>query len=112
MRAHNIEDLVEEIKRAKNNPTTPMKKFKKHEAGGLYIGMRFGSFSHMRIGRLVRGYYTINWPWWNCAWVLKCEDGIERSYQGIQKITEGDVDRIHKERESYLKQRNEGGKNE
>lgn len=82
----------------------PMKKFKVHKAGGLYVGQRAGNKStHLMIGTLVRGYYTVNGIFWNCAWVLKCEDGKERSYQWIVAITPEQAPAIRKEREEYLK---------
>lgn len=90
----------------KANPIIPMKKFKKHINGDLYVGMRAGCNStHLRIGVLLRGYYTLNYPWRNAAYVLRCEDGRERSYQFIKKIKPEQIKEIQKQREEYLEKR-------
>jgi len=99
--------MKELLSRQDSNGHIPMKKFKKYNVGDLVVGYRKGSASDLRIGRLVRGYYTVNYPFLNCAWVIKCEDGKERSYQGIHKIESKEEEReIRKERERYLERRN------
>jgi len=95
------------LSRRDSNGHIPMKKFKKYNVGDLVVGYRKGSASHLRIGKLVRGYFTINYPFWNCAWVILCEDGKERSYQGIHKIeSRAEEEAIRQERERYLERRN------
>jgi len=86
----------------KANPVIPMRKFKKHEKGALYVGYKQGSSSHLHTGILVRGYYSINGIFKNAAWVLKCGDGKERSYQFIKKIKPEQVEEIRKQRKSYI----------
>lgn len=86
------------------NPIILMKKFKKHIKGGLYVGIRKGvNSSHLRVGILMRGYYTVNWPFLNCAWVLKClEDGKLRSYQNIIAIKSEKIKEIQRQRLEYI----------
>ena len=88
------------------NPIIPMKSFKKFAIGDLCVGLRAGCNStHLRIGTLIKGYYTVNGIFKNQAYVLRCEDNRERSYQFIKKIEPEQIEGIQKEREAYIGKR-------
>ena len=61
---------------------------KKYKLGDVCVGKRYGSSSHLKVGTLVDAYVTVNYPYRNPAYVLRCEDGKLRTYQGIEKLEE------------------------
>lgn len=78
---------------------------KKYKLGDLVVGMRYGSSGHLKVGTLVDAYVTINYPYRNPAYVLLCEDGKKRVYQGIQKLEEfSDSTWMQSEKNAYAKQ--------
>ncbi len=99
--------MVERMrKRHENDGTIDSLKMWKFEIGDLAVGIRVGSSGHLMIGILIDGYVTINEGYRNPAYVLNCVDGKIRSFQGIRKINQSQVERIVIERENYLR----GGK--
>lgn len=92
--------LEERLSKHGTQDSIELRKFK---IGELYVGMRVGSYGHLRAGILVRAYVTVNYWYRNPAYALKClEDGKERVYQGIRPIKFSQIKRIQKEREKYL----------
>lgn len=89
------------------NLIVAMKSFKKFAINDLCVGIRVGCNStHLRVGRLVYAYYTVNEIFKNAAYVLRNEDGKERSYQFIKRITPEQIEEIRRGRKAYLKERN------
>ncbi len=101
----------EKRQKSGGNEKIMMKRFKKYQVGDLVMGVRAGTINNIRVGKLVYGYYTINEFWFNCAWVIKCDDGKMRSFQCIKKIrSKKELVKINKKREEFLECWAEGQK--